>query len=423
MEALFTINCLFLFFISIYKVHFLAKYFKLELVNPISIQFLVNFPITIAIYFIGPSVLLEDGLYDKYYNYAIFITSLSLICELIVIRSSLSFLKAKENYFRPILYSDRALRNRKLLLRFSAIFFMLFIVSFYFLSYGFGFINWIVDPRTGYQYYRAGSGHWFGLSITFLSISFVLASLSAESIRRIFVLFFAYLAISYFLGTKNLILMMSVYLMILLWYKRYDHLSRIFLIIMPVAFFGMLINFFSWGIEGNILISITSYFDHYKHSAMYFEAYFNDQIDLMGGKVFISSFWSLIPRSLFEEKPYVYGLLHVNEFFWPGAAEATNTPAFGGPIASFADFGIIGVILLPILRLTSIFEAYVLFILFKNRDNRDILNDRIYFYAFIFAFAPMLLDIWPFPFKVLLFIFIVIVIHFCGYRVWKRRTV
>ena len=36
----------------------------------------------------------------------------------------------------------------------------------------------------------------------------------------------------------------------------------------------------------------------------------------------------------------------VNEFFFPGAAEETNFPAFGGPIDYFADFGLLGVIFL-----------------------------------------------------------------------------
>ena len=46
----------------------------------------------------------------------------------------------------------------------------------------------------------------------------------------------------------------------------------------------------------------------------------------------------------------------VNEHFFPGAAEATHTPAFGGPVPYFADFGLIGVIVYSFFNFQLIFS-------------------------------------------------------------------
>jgi hypothetical protein len=49
--------------------------------------------------------------------------------------------------------------------------------------------------------------------------------------------------------------------------------------------------------------SVVEYFDSYVNSANYYEAYFNNEIDLFLGKLFITSFWELVPRALYPDKP------------------------------------------------------------------------------------------------------------------------
>ena len=79
---------------------------------------------------------------------------------------------------------------------------------------------------------------------------------------------------------------------------------------------------------------------------MYFKEYYSGKISLFYGQIYFSDFCTLIPRGLFPNKPYVYVITLVNEYFFPGAAAETNTPAFGCPISYFADFGILGLILI-----------------------------------------------------------------------------
>ena len=137
----------------------------------------------------------------------------------------------------------------------------------------------------------------------------------------------------------------------------------------PLALVLMLVNFFSsigYNADGTDYEKVLSYFDYYVNSALYYKEYYSGKIDLFNGKIFFSDFWSLIPRGLFPNKPYVYGITHVNEYFFPGEAEQTNTPAFGGPINYFADFGIFGVIFLtffdPLKFIYYFFLCHILFI-------------------------------------------------------------
>ena len=79
---------------------------------------------------------------------------------------------------------------------------------------------------------------------------------------------------------------------------------------------------------------------------MYFKEYYSGKISLFYGQIYFSDFCTLIPRGLFPNKPYVYVITLVNEYFFPGAAAETNTPAFGCPISYFAYIIILGLILI-----------------------------------------------------------------------------
>jgi hypothetical protein len=104
--------------------------------------------------------------------------------------------------------------------------------------------------------------------------------------------------------------------------------------------------------------SIVNYFDIFVNGSMYYNDYLNGYIHLFDGDILLSSYWSWIPRSLFENKPYIYGTLIINEHYFPGASELGNTPAFGGGIKEFADFGFFGVLFYSILDFNIIFYSY-----------------------------------------------------------------
>jgi hypothetical protein len=96
--------------------------------------------------------------------------------------------------------------------------------------------------------------------------------------------------------------------------------------------------------------SIIEYFDHYINGASYYRSFYNGEVKLLYGEVFLTSFWDYIPRFIYPEKPVVYGKIIINELFFPGQAELTNTPAFGGAVTEFSDFGWFGLIFFGFFR-------------------------------------------------------------------------
>jgi hypothetical protein len=162
------------------------------------------------------------------------------------------------------------------------------------------------------------------------------------------------------------------------------------------------------------IIDILRYFDYYSNSAMYFEAYSKNQIDLFHGKIFLTSFWSLLPRTYFPNKPYVYGFLFVNEFFFPGAAERTHTPAFGGPMAAFADFGILGVILYAIFNMNTIITNFCCYLLLARYNISQIKYNVFLLLLFLSAFAPSFLSYFSFPITAIFVVFFFFMIDFAS---------
>lgn len=84
---------------------------------------------------------------------------------------------------------------------------------------------------------------------------------------------------------------------------------------------------------------VLSYFDQYQNSIYLLQDIDKGVVKFFNGTVYFSQFWSYIPRGLFPDKPFVYGFLHVNEIYYPGAAESGHTPAFSKGMDNFVDYG------------------------------------------------------------------------------------
>ena len=257
MTAIFCLNVLVFTFLSCYKVYFLSTRFALGIVNPITISFTVIFPVLFLQVFVGPVFLLDSGINDPYYNYALFITNLALLSSLVLVIFALSicrrstFLSNIDRFF----IARRPLKRSRLILV-GVISFLCFLCCFFLLTRDFGFLNWISDPRTGYQLYRIGNGHWYALSLLFLSVSYtVILVAQKRTWSTIFwCLFFCLLV--YLLGSKGFILSFIVYFLTIMWFQKNRHL-KFYLIIFPISGFGlMLLNFGS-----AVVISVLSYFD------------------------------------------------------------------------------------------------------------------------------------------------------------------
>ena len=96
----------------------------------------------------------------------------------------------------------------------------------------------------------------------------------------------------------------------------------------------------------------------------------------------------------------------VNEHFYPGAAEATHTPAYGGPVFYFADFGVIGVILAAFLNINVVLQTILYYVFYKNTNIMDIRYNSNRLYIFIWLLAPSFMEYFG-SISVILFYFII----------------
>lgn len=411
MLLLYIINIIAFIVLSCYTPLFYTRYFKLSFYNPTVLVFLFTMPITLFKTFIGPAFVLEDGIFNKYFHYALLMTNVQLFFTLIVtILLTKTFHKRRfsEKFLQRITPKWKTSSKR---MKIASIFFLiLFFISFVILaSHSFGLVNWIKSPRTGYQFHRSGAGQYFAFALLFLSTSYTLRLIYTKKTANVIYATIVYLFFVWFMGSKNFMLNFCSFTLIILWFRRYKHIKKILIFAIPCIFGLLLMNFGSINIE-----EITLYFDYYINSANYYEAYFNKEIDLFYGEIAASNFWWMVPRSLYPDKPYVYGLLLVNEHFFPGAAEATHTPAYGGPIGSFADFGVGGVIFDSIFNMHTFFLSFCYYLIFSNSQLDVIRKNPILIYVMLILFAPSFMNFIGFPLSLFVFLMIIFVIAMCN---------
>lgn len=409
MKFLYVLNLGFYFTLYLYKLRFLSQFFKNRFLNPVWIPFIFLLPVEIFKVLLGPAYILEDGLFDYYFNYAVLMSNLAGVINffLIYIAFRLSnIFELKINFF-----SGKKL-GKKSEIQISIFFYLLYLIFFILLSqHSFSFINWIKNPREGYQFHRAGAGGLWTIAISCLSLSFCIFTIYAKSFTKIFISLPLYFYSAFLLGSKGVVLDFGIYFIIILWLKNYKNLKKVFLIGVPFTI-ALLISSFTRNIEeGNNIEEMVKYFDYYVNSANYYKAYFQGELPLFHGKIISTQFWSFVPRALFPEKPFVYGVLHINEFFFPGAAEETHTPGLGGPVAYFGDFGIWGVIMFTLLDPLTILNYVFMFILYRNLTLNNVLNNKNILFLFIWFIAPSFLFYMYFPVNIVFFIFVIFLIN------------
>jgi hypothetical protein len=308
---------------------------------------------------------------------------------------------------------QRVVRPERMILA-ARVFLGLFALAFVLLAQrSFGLINWLLDPRTGYQFHRTGAGHWYALAITFLAAAVVLTSLYTRSTHSAVLLFPVFLFCLYLLGSKALIVNFTVFFLIALWLRRYRYFKA------SVVVFGLggvlLVGYtFVRGMGSLSAETVASYADYYVNAAYYYEEYERGRLPLFYGQVAFSNFWNLVPRFLYPDKPYVYGITLVNEYFYPGAAALTNTPAFS-TVSWFADFGWPGVFLNAVLDFPTLLRAFLCVLVIPYfpamRARPPIPYPRLVTYGFLMLLGPFFLAFFAFPLDWLLFLFIIIIIE------------
>jgi hypothetical protein len=365
MELIYATNIAASAILLLWPLWFSRRYLRLRGFDPFVITTLVGLPIQLMRLFGGPVVLIEEGLFDPAYQYALLMGNLQTVAQTIGLVGFFGAFGAFR-VDRSLPCQTVALSSQELR-RGADLFLILFATTFYLLaSAEFGLLNWLANPRLGYQLYRAGQGHWYGLAITSLSTSFLLRFLAAPRPKPLIAWACVYFSLSLLLGSKGVLLAYFVALLIFLWLIGWKHLTRFFLLGAPVIFMIMIGNLYLALSDGFELASIMEYFDYYKIAADYYRGILSGEIHLFFGEVSITSFWAYVPRAFWPDKPIVYGVLHVNEIFFPGQAELTNTPEFGGAVEQYADFGVLGVLVFSLLSPKSIALALMSYLIFKR---------------------------------------------------------
>lgn len=365
LQFLEAINIAFALLLLFWPLWFSKRYLDLPALNPLSIVMLMNLPVQVMKLLGGPLALIEDGLFDAGYQFAVAMGNIYTVAQVL---GSIFFLRVF-----TIFRVDRNLPFRRILLRSrdlsrAAWFFVLvYCCAFYFLASGsFGLSNWIMNPREGYQSYRMGQGHWYALAMSALGASMLLSFLSKPRPGSIMLRIPFFFAMGYLLGTKGILLQTFIFVLVFLWFIGWRHLSRLLLFGAPVVFAAMLLNLYLALADTFDLQAVVEYFDYYKNAADYYSAVLSGEIPLYFGEISLSSLWSYVPRGFWPEKPYVYGITIINEIFFPGAAEMTNTPAFGGAVEQYADFGVVGVVLFGFFGSFSVITGLFAYLTFKR---------------------------------------------------------
>jgi len=365
MTAIYFVNILLSILLLFWPVWFARTQLRLPWVNPFSIVMMVTVPVDLMRLFIGPLFLIEGGLFDNGYQYALLMASLLALSQ--AVGAVFFFRYARSIRINRYLPFQRMVLGRRDLRRGSSFFLLLFCGALFALaSVEYGVLNWLQNPRMGYQLYRTGQGHWYALATTALSVSMMLAYLARPTAGYVLFGMIVYLALGYFLGTKTVLLSIFISTLVFLWFLRWRHLGKLLLFGAPMLFGLLIINLYL--AQGDVFqfANIIGYFDHFKNAADYYRGYLNNEVELFYGEVAISSLWGYVPRVLWPDKPTVYGVLYINEIFYPGMAAMTHTPAFGGAVEQHADFGALGVIVLGFFSSQAILAGILSYLIFKR---------------------------------------------------------
>ena len=240
-----------------------------------------------------------------------------------------------------------------------SLFVMLMILS------GVGFL-WLTDPRSAYQNNRVGVGFIY-LLVQWSLLASLLYFIWKKRPKLIYLITSSliYSVLAYFTGSKHNIL--SGLILVGVFYNfYYTKISLQLSLIYPGII--LIIFIFIMFIQGTIdeQESNFSYFkDYVKTTSMYLSR--PDEFEMQLGKATLSELWFYVPRILYPEKPYEYGVAIVNAVLFPGMAELGHTPGVLPWITAHLDFGILGVFLYGLVQgiiRRGIYESFL-----KNENN------------------------------------------------------
>jgi hypothetical protein len=258
---------------------------------------------------------------------------------------------------------------------------------------GGGGMLWITNTREAYIGYRAGAGPFYAASQWLLTFAFLylLWSRRPDTAKAIaWTLLFALAA--YLFGSKNFFLIPFI---IAIFYRHFmvkpipgGVLVSVAVVLVPVPFILQLIQ----GSASDLIGTVLYFRDYFATSAQFLQRF--DELGYRWGLASVSELWSIVPRMLYDEKPFEYGVLLIHSVLFPGAAERGHTPGVLPWTLSYLDFGFIGVLFSGIMAG-----------LWRRATYEYFLGHRESFFAFVVMCHFSLLPIWffaPLPILVVL---------------------
>lgn len=393
MEILYTLNIVVAIGLILAPIWWSRRLLDQGWLNPVSLVSICLLPVDLFRLLVG-QLFRGQGLGEEAYQFAVLMTNVQQsVALLILVFGSRLRITRRLPYLLPRMgaYSVADLR------RISIAFFLLYVAAFLVLAIKTGGVgDWLSDVRGSYIRKREGNGTFYAAAIGFLTISYFFEGVSNRRTLSFTLRSIVFFIGVYILGSKGFVLQYFIFYLVIVLRQGRVNVGRMLLITMPAAFLLLLINFFSQS-DTVDLANVAEYFDYYPNAAMFYADYFKGAVHLFEGKVFFSSLWEYAPRSLFPDKPHVYGALHVVEIYYPGGAESGNTPAFFGGVPQFADFGFPGLLMFALLNWTPLIYFAGLRYTLKDRvfldhgpkSGRAIVVSLLLFAPAFGAFLPM----------------------------------
>ena len=282
----------------------------------------------------------------------------------------------------------------------------LFLLFFALASVGGGGSAWLTDTRHAYINNRSGAGiFWLLIQWTSLAgLGYFLLRFEPKSKLNLLLLLLPFLVISYFTGSKANILSVLVIGVVYHDYfnKSIRPLSGFIIILSGTILFTVLLGIQSR--QGDFsFIDSGLYFSEYSLTTA---MYLSDEFLPLGlGQYSISSLWYFVPRSLYPDKPFEYGVLNIHKVLFPAAAAKGNTPGISQWMLAYIDFGRVGVFMFGVL-LTS-FSRFIYNLFENNKDSVFLFVIMIHVCIF------KVLSLWPALATILILWF---VLHFRYHR-------
>lgn len=257
-----------------------------------------------------------------------------------------------------------------------------------------GGILWVTNPREAYLNHRSGFGAYYIFYLYSLIILFLYSLYMCRP--RFWGLLFITIAIFFlalYSGKKAFAL--SIVLISLCYYNfnvRVLCLKHLIVCLTTILTIVGFLIYIGSGVENTSFDVLLDYFNYGDITAEFL--YRHEEFGYYFGKAFLTSFWVLVPRSLYPEKPYEYGASLVHQIINPGLAETGHTAGYFMWISPYLDFGLMGVII------SFSLQGWLSRVVFEWYISR---KDTIFSFVLMMHFS--ILEIWfflPGPFAFLM---------------------